>query len=107
MNDCKGSDKLNTEVNLLYPKSVHNHEVDTYNSVVCIKICMQDKGKNSRDNLRDLFNYITRSDPSAHKVTFKEYESLMFRARRTSQPIIPKSAMEFVNNYHQRILHWI
>ena len=31
-NDCKVSPKLNTEVNLVYPKSVHNHEVDTYNS---------------------------------------------------------------------------
>ena len=51
---------------------------------------MQDKNKEF-----SLFNDITRSDPSAHKVTFKECESLMFRARRTSQPIIPKSAMEF------------
>ena len=95
-NDCKGSAKLNTKVNLVYRRSVHNHEVDTYNSeVFALKSECRIRAKNSRDNHHELFNDITRSDPSAHKVTFKECEFLMFRARGTSQPIIPKSAMEF------------
>ena len=33
-NGCKGSAKLNTEVNLVYPKSVYNHDLDTYNTKV-------------------------------------------------------------------------
>ena len=83
-NGCKGSAKLNTEVNLVYPKSVHNHDLDTYNTeVFALKSACRIRAKNSRDNLRDIFNDITRSDPSAHKVTSKECESLMFRARRT------------------------
>ena len=95
-NGCKGSAKLNTQINLVYPKSLHNHEVDAYNSeVFALKSRCRTSAKNSRDNLRDLFNDTTRADPSAHKVTYKECESLMFRARRTSQPIIPKSAIEF------------
>ena len=88
---------MNTEVNLVYPKSVHNHDLDTYynTEVFALKSAYRIRANNSRDNLRDLFNDITRSNPSAHKVTFKECESLMFRARRTSQPKIPKSAVEF------------
>ena len=55
-NDCKGSAKLNTEVNLVYPKSAHNHEVDTYNSeVFALKSACRIRANNSRDNLRDLF----------------------------------------------------
>ena len=95
-NGCKGSAKLNTQINLVYPKSLHNHEVDAYNSeVFALKSRCRTRAKSSRDNLRYLFNDTTRADPSAHKVTYKECESLMFRARRTSQPIIPKSAIEF------------
>ena len=66
-----------------------------HSEVFALKSACRIRAKNSRDNLRDLFSDFTRSDPSAHKVTFKECESLMFIARRTSQPIIPKSAMEF------------
>ena len=84
------------EVDLIYLKSVHNHEVGTYNSeAFSLKSACWTIAKNSRGNLRELFNDVTRHDPSAHKVSFKECESLMFRSRRTSQPIIPESAIEF------------
>ena len=49
----------------------------------------------SQANLREIFNKVTRFDPSAHEVTFKECESMMFRARRTSQPKIPLTAIQF------------
>ena len=41
--------------------------------------------------IHDAYGY----DPSAHKVAYNECVSLMFIARRASQPIIPKSAIEF------------
>ena len=47
-NDCKWSAKLNTEVNLVYPRSVHNHEVNTYNSeVFALKSACRIRTKNS------------------------------------------------------------
>ena len=51
----------------------------------------------SQANLREVFNEVTRFDPSAHLVTFEGCESIMFRARRASQPTIPHTAMEFYN----------
>ena len=53
------------------PDPCYGH-VDTYNSeVFALKSACRIRENNSRDNLRDLFNDMTRSDPSAHKETFK------------------------------------
>ncbi|KAI6650563.1 hypothetical protein LOD99_7613 [Oopsacas minuta] len=49
----------------------------------------------SQHNLRHIFNDVTRSNPSASQVTFKECESSMFRTRKILQPMIPQSASEF------------
>ena len=87
---------MNTELNLVYLKTEHNHEVGVYDSeVLALKSQCRKRASTSHGNLRDLFNDVTRSDPVAHRITFKECESLMFRARRSSQPTIPKSAIAF------------
>ena len=95
-NGCKGTAKMNTELNLVYLKTEHNHEVGVYDSeVLALKSQCRKRASTSHGNLRDLFNDVTRSDPVAHRITFKKCESLMFRARRSSQPTIPKSAIAF------------
>ena len=53
----------------------------------------------SQANLREIFNEMTMFDPSAHEVTFKECESMMFRARRISQPKIPLTAIQFCDQF--------
>ena len=93
---CKASAKLDKEVNLLYPKSVHDHELQEYHTDVnLIKTKCKRIAQTSQHNLREIFNDITRSDPSGTQVTFKECESSMFRARKLLQPKIPASASEF------------
>ena len=95
-NGCKGSAKFNIEVNLVYPRSQHNHNVEEYNAKIHeIKTKIKRKAMTSRDNLREIFNEITRSDPAGSLVTFRECESSMFRARKSLQPKIPQSAIEF------------
>ena len=51
--------------------------------------------KYSQNNLREVFDDITRNDPNAADISFVECESLMYRARRTLQPKIPLTAPEF------------
>ena len=95
-NGCKGSAKLNIVVNLVYHKSEHNHNVEEYNAEVHeIKTKIKRKAMNSRDNLRQIFDEVTRSDPAGYLVTFRECESSMFRARKSLHPKIPQSASEF------------
>ena len=94
--DCKGSAKLEKGTNLIYPKSEHYHGLQDY-SVELYAITTKCKtiAQTSQHNLRQIFNDVTRSDPSASQVTFKECESSMFRARKILQPMIPQSASEF------------
>ena len=93
---CKGSAKLILDVNLLFPKSEHNHDIEEYNADIFALKAKCRKGANSnRDNIREIFNEVTRTDPAAHQITFKECESLMYRARCASQPKIPMSVSEF------------
>ena len=93
---CKGSAKLIPEVNLIFPKTEHNHNVEEYKAeVFALKAKCRKRASSSKDNLREIFNNVTRTDPSAHQITFKECESLMYRARCDSQPRLPKSAVEF------------
>ena len=94
--DCKGSAKLEKATNLIYPKSEHNHGLQDYRAeVYAIKTKCKTTAQTSQHNLRQIFNDVTRSNPSASQVTFKECESSMFRARKILQPMIPQSASEF------------
>ena len=64
-NGCKGSAKLIIVVNLVYLKSEHNHNVEEYNAEVHeIKTKIKRKAMNSRDNLRQIFDEVSRSDPA-------------------------------------------
>ena len=93
---CKGTAKLNTDMNLIYPKSEHNHQIEDYKSeTFALKFKCRKMATNSQSNLREIFNEVTRFDPSAHLVTFKGCESMMFRARRAIQPTIPQTSIEF------------
>ena len=93
---CKGSAKLILDVNLLFPKSEHNHDVEEYKaSIFALKAKCRKRANSCRDNLREIFNDVTRADPAAHLITFKECESLMYRAKCASQPKIPMSVSEF------------
>ena len=94
--DCKGSAKLEKATNLIYPKSEHNHGLKDYRAeVYAIKTKCKTTAQTSQHNLRQIFNDVSRSNPSASQVTFKECESSMFRARKMLQPMIPQSASEF------------
>ena len=46
-------------------------------------------------NLRKIFDDVTRDDPQACEISFSECESTMFRARKTLEPKIPQTALEF------------
>ena len=95
-NCCEGSAKLDTEIEHIYPKSVHNNIVQEYDANRHdIKRKINKKAQTSRENLRTIFNDITRSDPAGILVSFRECGSSMFRARKLLQPNIPKSAQEF------------
>ena len=105
MKDCKGSAKLEKAKNLIYLKSEHNHGLQDYSAeVYAIKTKCKTIDQTSQHNLRQIFDDVTRSDPSASQVTFKECESSMFRARKILQPMIPQSASELVKFYPQQPL---
>ena len=92
----KGVQNWILEIELIYPKSEHNHNVQEYDADRHeIKRKINKKAQTSRENLRTIFNVITRSDPAGILVSFRECESSMFRARKLLQPNIPKSAQEF------------
>ena len=50
--------------------------------------------RKSQTNLRKVFDDVTRDDPRAC-ISFSECESTMFRARKTVEPRIPQTALEF------------
>ena len=60
-NGCKGTAKMNTELNLVYLKSEHN----------ALKSRCRKRASTSHGNLRYVFNDVTRSDPAAHRITLK------------------------------------
>ena len=81
---------------MIYPKLEHNHGLQDYSAdVYAIKTKCKTIAQTSQHNLRQIFNAVTRSDPSSSQVTFKECESSMFRERKILQPMIPQSASEF------------
>ena len=95
-NDCKGTGRLNRETNLITPLTQHHHSNEDYQSnIFDLKAKCKTLAKHTQTNLRKVFDDATRTDPSAHDVSFAECEAAMYRARRTLQPKIPQSASEF------------
>ena len=95
-NDCKGTSRLNRETDLITPLTQNYHSNEDYQSnIFDLKTKCKTLAKHTQMNLRKLFDDATRTDPSAHDISFAECEAAMYRARRTSQPKIPQSASEF------------
>ena len=93
---CKGTAKLDKEINLIYTKSEHNHEIQEYCAeAYAIKTECKTVSQTSQHNLWQIFDNVTRSNPSASEVTFKERDSSMFRTRKGLYLNIPASALEF------------
>ena len=99
---CRATAKLNMSTNLITRMVNHNHTSSEYNSQSYkLKSKCKSIDKSSQENLRKVFDDLTREDPAACEVSFKECESSMYRSRRITQPIIPTTALlsHFVNIY--------
>ena len=95
-NSCKGTSRLNRETDLITPLTQHNHNNEDYQTnLYDLKAKCKSLAKHTQTNLRKVFDDATRTDPSAHDISFPECEASMYRARRTLQPKIPQSAIEF------------
>ena len=94
---CKATCKLSRDTNLVNPlQGQHNHSDTEYDTHIYeLKTKCKTISKYSQSNLRQIFNDVTRNDPSACDISFPQCESSMYRARRTLQPIIPQTASEF------------
>ncbi|KAI6654473.1 hypothetical protein LOD99_869 [Oopsacas minuta] len=93
---CKGSAKLNSESNTIYPLKHHNHLVSDYNTeVLVLKSKCVSAARSSRERLSKVFKDVVRDDPSAIDIPYKTLESAMYRARREIEPPIPKGVTEF------------
>ena len=93
---CKGTSKLNRLRNLITPMNQHNHSVEDYKSdVFQLKAKCKSVAKHSQMNLRKLFDDTTRHDRCAADISFVEFESSLYRARRTLEPKIPLTATDF------------
>ena len=93
---CPSTAKLNMLTNKIAVLCPHNHDIDTYHAE---KFKLRTKckiaAKNSTTRLRELFDDTTRQVDFATEISFKSCELIMYRARRETQPKIPKSAFEF------------
>ena len=93
---CKKMCKLNLDKNLIHSIGQHNHSNTEYNADVYeLKRKCKSISKCSQSNFRQIFNDVTRNDPSASEISFPECESSMYCARREQQPRIPQTASEF------------
>ena len=94
--DCKGTSRLNIETNLITPLKQHNHNIEAYQTdIYQLKTRCKTIAKNIQINLRKVFDDVTRNDPCACDISFRECESSLYRARRTLQPKIPYTAEKF------------
>ena len=91
---CKATAKLlNTQ--LIEPLSSHNHDIDGYNSdIFSMKARCKETAKSSNQNLREVFNGVTRASPTGRKISFNSCESSMYRSKRQLQPKIPQNLVE-------------
>ena len=80
---CKATSKLNHDINMIIPMTQHNHDLDAYESNANeIKKRCKTIAKCTQSSLRNIFDDVTRSDPSASDVSFRGVESSMHRPRR-------------------------
>ena len=95
---CKGTSKLYRSINSITPMHLHNHDVSEYKTDVhqLITKCKTVPKQVQTSNLRNVFDEITRNSLYARDISFAECESAMYRARKTSQPKIPRTAIEFL-----------
>ena len=93
---CKGTGRSNRETDLITPLNQHNHPVEDYQTKVFeLKTKCKNSAISTQINIRKVFDDTTRMDPSACNISFRECESSMYRARRTIEPKIPLTAIEF------------
>ena len=84
---CKGFGKLNRERNLISPLNQHNHDIEDYKAEIFqLKTKCKTIAKHTQINLRKAFDDVTRTEPCAFDISFRECESAIYRARRTFQP---------------------
>ena len=78
---------------------LHNHEVLEYKTEVHqLKTkCKTFAKQVQSSSLRQVFDDVTRNNPCARDITFVECESAMYRARKTVQPNVPQSVIEFID----------
>ena len=77
---------------------LHNDDVSEYKTDVhqLKTICKTVAKQEQTSSLRNVFDNITRNSLCARDISFAECESSMHRARKTSQPKIPRTAIEFL-----------
>ena len=76
---CKGTSKMNLDTDIIYPSSIHNHDIELYQSEVYdLKTRCKKVARSSQGSLRKLFDDVTRTDPYACQISFNECESSMF-----------------------------
>ena len=95
-NGCKSTAKLIQECNLIRLQADHNHGIDKYDDdIYIVKANCKEAAKSSGENLRKIFNDVTRRDVRGGRaITFAKCESLMYRARRQLQPKIPQTSFQ-------------
>ena len=98
-NGCKATAKMNLTRHSITPMHPHNHEVNEYKTAVYqLKAKCKTLAKRTLSpSLRNIFDDATRNEPNAHDISFPECESAMYRSRKTSQPKIPSTAIEFID----------
>ena len=84
------------DIDRIVSMNQHNHGLSEYESNVNeIKRKCKTIAKSSQSNLRQIFDNVTRNDPFASEISFREVESSMYHARRMLQPMIPPTASQF------------
>ena len=93
---CKATSKLQHDIDMIISMNQHKHSLSEYESNANeIKRKCKTIAKYSQSNPRQIFDDVTRNDPFASEVSFREVESSMYHARRMLQPKIPPTASEF------------
>ena len=74
---CKGTSRINLETDVITRLNQHNHGIEDYNTDVYeLKTECKNNTKNSKRNIRKVFDDRTRMDPHACEISF----SLLFLA---------------------------
>ena len=111
---CRSTAKLNKVTNMITLSAPHNHPNDNYHTdKFALRAKCKMAAKSCPTSLRDVFNDTTRHEESALQISFKNCESMMYRARLELQPKIPMCALDFstiikkcptLNQFFRRLL---